>query len=87
MGLVAESSFQLSVVNPNPKQLLLAMHQSITTARTKQCNEPIRIKSRYMQPAPSAGKRARKSRLVLLLIGLESGTSFAGQLGSEEMQN
>ena len=56
----------------------------------KQSNEPIRARSKYMSPAPSAGKRVRvKSRLVLvlLLIGRESGARFVNQSQSVAMHN
>ena len=40
------------------KAIILTNHNN----RRKQCNEPIRVRSSYMQPAPSAGKCERASR-------------------------
>ena len=67
------------------KVITLTNHNS-----RKQSNEPIRARSKYMLPAPNAGKkRAGKSRLVLvlLLIGRESGARIFSQLQTVAMQN
>ena len=56
----------------------------------KQCNEPIRTRSKYMSPVPSAGKRMRVNHdmvLVLLLIGRGSGARFFNQSQIVAMKN
>ena len=67
------------------KVITLTNHNS-----RKQSNEPIRAPSKYMQPAPNAGKRVQASRdwfSFLLLIGRESGTRCFSQSQTVAMQN
>ena len=70
------------------KKLLKSKNSSSKSTKTKVITLT-NHNSKYMSPVPSAGKRVRKSRLVLVLlpIGRESGARFFNQSQSVAMQN
>ena len=55
------------------KEITLTNHNGC-----KPRDEPIRIRSNFVQPVPSAGKK-RARRVVLLLIGRKSSTNLPNQ--------
>ena len=82
MGFKATREWPLGILKRFPIECRKTKTKVITLANRNGCkqhNEPIRIRSKYMQLTPSAGKtRAAKTRLGLIWnpIGLESGASL-----------
>ena len=77
--------FHLKVVKTKTKVIILANHNRCT-----QSNEPIRARSKYMSPAPSAGKRASKSWFWFhfwLVINWGRGRIICSQSQSVAIQN
>ena len=85
IGIIVMERFSIECRNTKTKVITLTNHNS-----RKQSIEPIRARSKYTSPVPSAEKRVRVSHhwfWFLLLIGRGSGARFFNQSKSVAMQN